>query len=161
VGWCTVEGTATTTVACLATLRLYLWQTVATARGFSSVATLWPLDQCFTLITRCRIVARFGFWPTSAGCPVDPHYDWHWLQPTPEADNNRYEHLTSVSCRTVPLTRIICCYELRLCFACSSSLLHQQSRVSSILLNWFDITFWQWRIIALCLYQFCCNFDQW
>jgi hypothetical protein len=37
-----VEVTATTTVACLATVRLYLWETVATPRGFSNVATLWP-----------------------------------------------------------------------------------------------------------------------
>jgi hypothetical protein len=37
-----VEGTATTTVACLATVRLYLWETVVVPHGFSSVATLWP-----------------------------------------------------------------------------------------------------------------------
>jgi hypothetical protein len=37
-----LEGTATTIVACLATVTLYLWETVVTPRGFSSVATLWP-----------------------------------------------------------------------------------------------------------------------
>jgi hypothetical protein len=30
------------TVACLASVRLYLWKTVGTPRGFSSVATLCP-----------------------------------------------------------------------------------------------------------------------
>jgi hypothetical protein len=35
-----VEGTTTNTVACLATVRLYLWETVVTTRGFSSFATL-------------------------------------------------------------------------------------------------------------------------
>jgi hypothetical protein len=37
-----VEEKATTTVTCLATVKLYLWETVETLRGFSSVATLWP-----------------------------------------------------------------------------------------------------------------------
>jgi hypothetical protein len=37
-----VEGTAITAVACLATVRLYLWETVVTPRGFISVAMLWP-----------------------------------------------------------------------------------------------------------------------
>jgi hypothetical protein len=30
-----VEGTATTTVACFAAVRLYLWENVVTPRGFS------------------------------------------------------------------------------------------------------------------------------
>jgi hypothetical protein len=34
--------TATNIVARLATVRLYLWESVATPRGFSSVATLFP-----------------------------------------------------------------------------------------------------------------------
>jgi hypothetical protein len=34
-GWCTLEGTATTTVSCLATVRLYLWETVVTPRGLT------------------------------------------------------------------------------------------------------------------------------
>jgi hypothetical protein len=38
----TVEGTDTTTAACLATFRLYLGETVVTSRGFSNVAALWP-----------------------------------------------------------------------------------------------------------------------
>jgi hypothetical protein len=36
-----VEGTATNTFACIATVRLYLWESV-TPIGFSSVAVLWP-----------------------------------------------------------------------------------------------------------------------
>jgi hypothetical protein len=35
-----VEGTATTTVACPVTVRLYLWEAVVTPRVFSSVAML-------------------------------------------------------------------------------------------------------------------------
>jgi hypothetical protein len=37
-----VEGTATTTVACLVTVELHLWETVVTPHGFSSVTMLWP-----------------------------------------------------------------------------------------------------------------------
>jgi hypothetical protein len=37
-----VEGTSTTTVAYLATVRLYSWETVVPPSGFSNVATLWP-----------------------------------------------------------------------------------------------------------------------
>jgi hypothetical protein len=40
-----VEGTATTTLACLETVTLYLWETVVTPRVFNSVATLWQQAQ--------------------------------------------------------------------------------------------------------------------
>jgi hypothetical protein len=38
-------------------LRLYLWETVVTPRGFSSVAMLWRV-QCFTLISGWLIVIK-------------------------------------------------------------------------------------------------------
>jgi hypothetical protein len=41
-----VKGTATNTVACVAAVRLYLWETVA---------RLWPQAQCFTLVSGCLI----------------------------------------------------------------------------------------------------------
>jgi hypothetical protein len=34
--------TDTTIVAWLATVRLYMWDTVVISSGFSSVATMWP-----------------------------------------------------------------------------------------------------------------------
>jgi hypothetical protein len=51
-----VEVTATTTVAYIATVRLYLWETVVTQRGFSSVAVL-----CITYIWMPYSTAFIGF----------------------------------------------------------------------------------------------------
>jgi hypothetical protein len=76
-----VEGTATTTVACLATVRLYLWETVVAPRGFSNVATLWPSAQCFTLVSGWLIGRKPPFikpedsLPCSQESTIDPYHD--------------------------------------------------------------------------------------
>jgi hypothetical protein len=53
-----VEGTATTTVACLTSVG----ETVVTQRGFYSVATLWSQAQCFAAISGRRMDLRCSMW---------------------------------------------------------------------------------------------------
>jgi hypothetical protein len=64
-----VEGTATTIVACLATVRLYLWGTVVMLRGFSS-ASLFYVDALYSYMG--FVVA----WVTLCYVNILPIHSW-------------------------------------------------------------------------------------